>query len=355
VKLSYRLIVRKSIHEISKPAWNTLTGQTPFAGWKWQEFCERVQKDDQPFYLIVQKNDAFVAAAICWLYKKPSIPDFPHFVENLLSPIFHRRPLLICGIPVAETYGLVLPDDPDVSRDALQLIREGIQSLSSENKALFSIFGFLPAWLAIEKKWPIDYHLVQLFPGTKIDFADIPDYETYLQQRTKKHRKNIRRNTRAAKENGAVVIRQSNVDPNKAYELAANVTARHNFPLQEEMRRVFKYVDMVDSCWLTIEINGRMVGFDLLLGDKGHWMVKTTGNDYSSDHVYFLLSDEDIRFAIDVGASVLSAGTHLYQVKYRLGYEQRNDGYVRYSSTSRLGNLLGRLIDFRTKPAISSS
>ena len=345
-----KLVVADRIADLAPEAWDRLTEQTPFASRRWLAFCERVADRAQPYYLVAAQGDSYLAAAIFWLYSRPQIPDFPSAVGKLLAPIFRRRPLMVCEIPIAAASGLVLPEDRAAAQEALDFLFVDLDRLARQKNASFVVFGHLKQDTATGQVWPAGYELVRLFPGTQLDLAGTPDYAAYLAGLNKKNRKNIRRNLEAARENGLTVTRSRIPDPAQAFNLAAQVAARHGDHLIDEIRRVFELASEVEACWLVAEKDGRTVGFDLLFGDKGVWKVFITGNDYSEEYVYFLLSDEDIRFSIDRSAKMLYAGTHLYDFKERIGYERRDDGYVRFCGFSPVSRLLSQLVRFRQKP-----
>ncbi len=350
--MDLNLIIQNEISKLDADAWDALTEKTPFTSIRWQTFCEHVHDHDQPFYFVVEADGRYIAAAVFWLYFRPAIPDFPPFIEKVLAPFFYQRPLFLCEIPVVEANGLVLPEEPELKAAAMAKILDGAEKIAVQQKCSFVVFGHLSAELDGEFPPAANYHSVRLFPGTMLDLQGVTNYEAYLERLNKKQRKNIRRNRSSALEGGAKIVRRGHMDAELAFSLASNVGEKHNAPLRKETKRHFASIEMVESCWLTVEIAGKVVGFDLLLGDQGVWKVKATGNDYSADNIYFLLSDEDVRFAIDQGARMLHAGTHLYHVKHRLGYEIREDGFVRYKGISWLGRLIGWIVNFRDKPSV---
>jgi hypothetical protein len=103
-----------------------------------------------------------------------------------------------------------------------------------------------------------------------------------------------------------------------------------------------EHAPMVDSVWLAATVNGRVVGCELMLGDRGVWLVTGLGLDYSVGYAYFLLGYADIRCAIECGARVLRWGSLAYEVKRRLGFELESNDWVVFSARGGLLQGLGR-------------
>lgn len=87
------------------------------------------------------------------------------------------------------------------------------------------------------------------------------------------------------------------------------------------------HANMVDCAWLTAEMKGRMVGCELMLGDKGAWLVTGLGLDHSVRYAYFALGYADLRHAIDRGARLLRWGSETYEVKERLGFRKESNNH----------------------------
>lgn len=348
--MDIQIFVKNAIKDLDEERWARLSAGRPFASRRWLEYCERVFEDDRPVYLIAVNQGEWIGAAVFWLRKRPSLPDVSQLVETVLGGIFRLHPLLICEIPIVGRPGLILPEDAEVQMPVLDALREEATMFAAHQHAALVVFGYLDDATNSPRLWPASFRTVQLFPGTGMELSGLHSYRDYLASLTKKQRKNIRRNREAALAEGVSVLRQRSIDADLAVRLAKNVAGKHGGTLQREIRRIFAHAGMVDSVWLTAIVNGEIVGFDLLLGDRGTWKVQSTGSDYSTDRLYFLLSDEDIRFAIEQSADRLIAGTHLYTVKERLGYTVQRDGHVRYTGTTLLGRLLRTAAGLRQKP-----
>jgi hypothetical protein len=108
------------------------------------------------------------------------------------------------------------------------------------------------------------------------------------------------------------------------------------------MRGAFEHAAMVDAVWLTAEVEGRVVGCELMLRDEDVWLVTGLGLDYSIDYAYFLLGYADIECAIEKGARVLRWGSLTYEVKRRLGFELESNDWIVFCGRGALLQRLGR-------------
>ena len=101
---------------------------------------------------------------------------------------------------------------------------------------------------------------------------------------------------------------------------------------------------MVDAVWLAAEKDGQLVGCELMLGDRGTWLVTGLGLDHSVSNVYFVLGYEDIRYAIEQGAQALRWGSETYDVKGRLGFEPEGYNNLVFGSRWPLLQRFGRRV-----------
>jgi hypothetical protein len=86
-----------------------------------------------------------------------------------------------------------------------------------------------------------------------------------------------------------------------------------------------------------------MVGCELMLGDKGAWVVTGLGLDHSVKYAYFALGYADLRHAIDGGARVLRWGSETYEVKERLGFRKELNNHDVFAGVG-LFHKLGRWV-----------
>ncbi|HUF40189.1 MAG TPA: GNAT family N-acetyltransferase [Anaerolineales bacterium] len=317
------------IAEIDEHRWDALTAARPFTSHRWLRFCERVQDRDEPFYLVLTQGETDTAAAVFWLRSRITVPDLPGWAARALERLIARRPLLICEIPIADASGLILPEDSPAREKALEALMERALRIASERKAAFLVCGYLPAEQAGAAGWPGVFRQLKLYPGTVLNLTGVADHDGFLSGLSKKQRKNLRRNRASAEAAGAVVTRETSFDPEFALELAENTARKHGGRLPANLGAGFTHLEKVHAHWLVARVGERVVGFDLLVGDRGTWLIKAAGSTYELDGQYFLLTEEDIRLAIDLGADHLLGGTHLYKAKHRLGFETQDNGYVR--------------------------
>ena len=163
-----------------------------------------------------------------------------------------------------------------------------------------------------------------------------PDFDGYLSQLSYKTRKNYRRHCRAADELGLSVGYYPRVKAiDKAFVLMRNVERRHHQPPNPWARRALENAALADAIWLAADIDGRLVGCELLLGDRSTWMVTALGLDYSVHYVYFQLGYADIRYAIEHGVRRLRWGSCAYETKRRLGFQLVDNNYVALAANNR--------------------
>jgi predicted N-acyltransferase len=181
-------------------------------------------------------------------------------------------------------------------------------------------------------------------PGTQLVIR-WPDFESYLGHLNKKRRYNIRRNCRLLESEG-VEIRRHRVAKNldTVMALHQDVNDRYRSPTDPWMRRALEHAGMVDSVWLVAERDGRILGCEQMLGDRGSWFVTGLGLDYTVRNVYFVLGYEDIRYAIEAGAQVLRWGTETYDVKRRLGFTPEEYSNLIFASRWAVLQGLGRWV-----------
>ena len=89
---------------------------------------------------------------------------------------------------------------------------------------------------------------------------------------------------------------------------------------------------MVDTVWIAAEVKDRLVGCELVVGDRDSWRVMALGRVYGYDYVYFVLGYADIRYAIEAGAQVLYWGTCAYDVKRRLGFGLESNHHLTFAT-----------------------
>lgn len=330
------------VAEIGQEAWDRMASDRPFSSYRWYCFGEKVISYAQPIYAILGWRGEPVARATFWLTGDELLPVEPAIVRRGLQAVLKHWPLLMCQAPLssAASSGLILPEGP--LRDvALATIVEVAEQLVHEHRASFFMFPYLTA-AARQEGWPTRCLWTNMAePGTRlaITWADLTGYLHHL---SKKRRYNLRRMCRLADELGVEVKRYSQVmDVDEALRLHDSVNRRHGSATEPWMRAAFENAGMVDTVWLAAEVDGRLVGCELMLGDRGTWFVTGLGLDYSVPYVYYMLSYADIQYAIESGAHTLRWGSGAYDVKRRLGFEVEQTSWVAFGARARWLQRLG--------------
>ncbi len=342
--MSFDVQVVHSVEEVGQEAWDRLGGDQPFASYRWYRFGEVVLADDIPIYVLLASAGEPVARATFWLRRHETLPVPSRMVRYLLGAVLRRWPLLVCQSPLSSTLGLTLPEPP--LRDlALETIVQYACELVREHRASFLLFDYLDRQDMDWTGWSDRFVKVpDMDPGTQLVIT-WPDFESYLAHLTKKRRYNIRRNYRLVAEEGIEVKYYRTVqNVDRAMELHENVNARYKSPTDPWMRGAMENAAIVDAVWLAAEMDGRLVGCELVLGDRDTWFVTGLGMDYSAKNVYFVLGYEDIRYAIEHGARVLRWGTETYSVKRRLGFKPESNSNLVFASRRTLLKRLGRWV-----------
>jgi predicted N-acyltransferase len=342
MSLDVQLLSR--VEEVGQEAWDRLSGDIPFASYRWYRFGETVLVDDVPIYLILSSDGEPVARATFWLKHQETLPIASRAVRCLVATILHRWPLLVCRSPLSSTSGLVLPEPP--LRDlALKAIVRQAWDLAQQYGASLLLFDYLerqaldwPVWQDRFVKVP------DLHPGTYLTLS-WPDFESYLSHLDKKRRYNVRRTYRLVSDEGIrIKCYQTVENVDRAMELHERINARYRSPTDSWMRRAMEHAGMVDAVWLAATRGDSLLGCELMLGDRESWFVMGLGLDQDVKNVYFVLGYEDIRCAIERGARVLRWGTGTYDVKRRLGFRTESNSNLVFGSRSSLLQRLGRWI-----------
>jgi predicted N-acyltransferase len=329
---------------VGQDAWDCLGGEVPFASYRWYRFGEVVLKDDRPIYLILSSAGEPVARATFWLKRQEMLPISSRWLRRVVAAMLSRWPLLACRSPLSSTSGLILPEPP--LRDAaLATIVRHAQDLAEQSGASVLLFDYLDRGDLDWTVWHNGFVTVpDLQPGTYLALG-WPDFESYLSHLDKKQRYNVRRNCRlVAEEKIEIRSYRTVTDVDRAMELHEKVNARYGSPTDPWMRSVMEQADMVDAVWLAAEKGDLLVGCELMLGDRGSWVVMGLGLDHSVKNVYFALGYEDIRFAIERGAGVLRWGAGTYEVKRRLGFKPESNSNIVFGSRWPLLKRLGGLV-----------
>ena len=346
--MSFDVRVAHSVEEMGQSEWERLGEDQPFASYHWYRFGEAVLASDVPVYVTLYRTGEPVARATFWLKRQESLPIPSRTVRFLVGRVLRHRPLLACRSPLSSTSGLILPAPPH-REAALETILLFAQELERQYRASFLLFDYLDPTLMDWPGWPDRYVRVpNMSPGTQLAVT-WRDFESYLTQMSKKRRYNIRRDYRLVAEEGITIAQYPAVmDLDKAMELHRNVNKRYKAPTDSWMRPTMAHADMVDAVWLAAEKEGKLVGCELMLGDRGTWFVTGLGLDHGARNVYFVLGYEDIRYAIEHGARTLRWGSETYDVKNRLGFEPEGNSNLVFASRWALLQCFGRWVAERS-------
>jgi predicted N-acyltransferase len=343
--MSLDVQVMHSVAEVGQESWDRLSAGRPFTSYRWYRFGEQAMSYAWPVYIILLRQGEPVARATFWLTSKELIPTRMRLVRSMLGSLLRRWPLLICQAPLtsaAAMSGLIVPDPP-LRDEALEVLAETALALGRKHRVSFSIFAYLEAEESRWPAWPSQFARTILYgSGTRMSI-EWSDFEGYLAHLNKKRRYNIRRNCRLAEERGIeLTVHETVGDVEGAMALHRNISRHHNTSSEPWMRGALEHAGMVDSLWLKAEVDGRMVGCELMLGDQGSWLVTGLGLDYDVDLVYFVLGYKDIECAIEREARILRWGSLTYDVKRRLGFELESNDWVLFAGRATLMQKAGR-------------
>jgi predicted N-acyltransferase len=333
-----------SVKDVGQEAWDRLGEDRPFASYRWYRFGETVLANDKPIYLLLCIAGEPVARATFWLKRQEALPISSGALRCLFNLLLHRWPLLACGSPLSGSSGLVLPRPP-LRDSALETIVQYGKKLLVQYRASFLLFDYLDQQEMEWPGWSDRFVMVpNLHPGTCLAIR-WSSFDSYLTQLSKKRRYNLRRNYRLVAEEGIEIKRYRTVrDVDRAMELHRNVNARYHSSTAPWMQKAMAHACMVDSVWLAAERGQDLVGGELMLGDRGSWIVVGLGLDQGIRNVYFVLGYEDIRCAIEHGARALRWGTGTYDVKRRLGFESEDNSNLIFESRWPLLQRLGEWV-----------
>ena len=346
--MSFDVQVAHRAEEIGQAEWDRLGAGLPFASYRWYRFAETVLADDLPVYVTLAHEGQPVGRATFWLKRREALPTSSRVARLFMGATFRHWPLLVCRSPLSGTSGMILPAAPQ-REEALDYFVQVAQELAGTHRASFIMFDYLePTQMALTA-WPAEYVRVpNTSPGTRLAIT-WRDFDSYLTELGKKRRYNVRRDYRLVAEQGVTVVRYPAVaDLDRAMELHRLVNLRHGAPTAPWMRQAMASAEMVDAVWLAAEKAEQLVGCELMLGDRGSWLVTGMGLDPSVRNVYFVLGYEDIRYAIESRAHTLRWGAGVYDVKERLGFEPEGYNNLIFASRWALLQGIGRRVARRS-------
>ncbi len=328
------------VAEVGQPAWDRLGAGHPFASYRWYRYGETVLENDIPLYILISYQGEAIARATFWLTRDEPLPLPSHATRTLMEAAFRRWPLLLCRTPFASRSGLVLPEDETLREAALQVITEKAQDYSRQQGTSFLIYDYLEPG-EIDVPGFSQYEMPDAGTALSLTWSS---FEEYVKQLGKSARKDYHRHCNRADDLGIEVKIHSQVsDLDEALALIRNVERHHGTPSNPRTRRALENVHMVDATWLTAELDGRLVGCGVLLGDGDTRALAFLGLDYDVQYVYFQMMYTAIRCAIESGLRVLWGGSGAYELKDRLGFQPINNNHIVFAANNRL---IGRAVRY---------
>jgi predicted N-acyltransferase len=339
----FEVQIAHSVEEIGQAAWDHLSRDEPFASYRWYRFGEAVLADTTPVYIILSQQGEPLARATFWLTREEPLPFSSRLVRQMLGGLLHRWPLLVCRSPWRScTSGLILPAPP--LRDAaLMAIIQVAWDLARQHRVSFLAFDYLEDAEAEQLGASKAFVPVSATdPGTYLAIT-WPDFDSYLKHLSKSARSHYRRHSKFAAELGIQIKRYPAVTSvDQAMDLIRNVENHHDAAPDPWVRLALENATMVDATWLAAEIEGRLVGCQILLRDGEAYLHTGAGLDYSIQYAYFQLTYEAIRCAIDQGARLLQGGSGAYEFKRRLGFQLQRNNRTAFGANNGLLRWIGQ-------------
>ena len=329
--MEFDVQIAHGVEEIDQESWDHLSGSHPLASYRWYRFGETVL-DDEPVYIVLSHQGEPMARATFWIRRWEWVPIAFRPVRRLLEAMIARWPLLTCRSPVLSTSGLILPDPP-LRSAALKAITQVAMDQAQQHKASFVLFDYLGSHEVEQADWPSIFTATTISePGTRLVIT-WPDFDSYIKHLGRNTRRSCRRNSERAADLGIEIKYHPLTQPlskallDQAMVLIHGFEKRYNYH-DPWAKAILQYAHMVDATWIRAEIDGRLVGCVLILGDRDTRMVLLLGRDYSIPYTYFLLFYSAIRRAIEEGVHVLKGGNKSYELKQRLGFQIEDNDYI---------------------------
>ena len=340
--MNFDVKTANSIQDISPEIWEQLGREQPFASHRWYRFSETLLPDDHPFYVLLYQEEKPMARAVFWPKRDEPLPIGSSIALRIVQSLMRRWPLLMCQAGLASSPGMILPPPP-LRYAALQTISQAAQQFAEQKGASYVLFPYLEPQETEWHGWPSDFTAVTVpGPGTRLVIS-WPDFEGYIGDLSKSARKDYRRHRNRAADLDIQVKRHDKVtDIEQALTLIRNVEQSHDSSPALWARPALENAHLVDSTWITAEIDGQMVGCGLSLGDRGTRFLALLGLDYEVKYAYFQLFYAAVQDAIEQGVKVLRGGSGAYQTKRRLGFELESKNHVLFAGRGKLLNGIAR-------------
>lgn len=326
----FEVRVLRSVEEIDTGSWDHLNGSSPFSSYHWYRFGEAALAGDLPFYVLLFHQGKPVARAAFWLTRQEPLPISWALARRGMQAVFRRWPLLICRTALANAPGLILPAD-DTRQAALETITSVAHNFAREHSASAVLFDNLSPDVVRSLNWSGSYTITSLAePGTQM-LLDGIDFETFLSRMAKSTRRNYHQHAKRAAELGIAVTCHSSASRiDEAIPLIRAVEHHHHTAPRPYVESIVQQIGMVGGTWFTAEIDEKLVGCCLLVGDGPVQLLTLLGLDYSVEWTwtYYQLMYAGIRRAIEIGVRDLRGGSGAYEFKRRLGFEIENNNFI---------------------------
>lgn len=336
-----------SIKEIGQETWDRLGAGHPFGSYCWYQFGEAVLTDNSPVYIIISQQSQLVARGTFWLKTQEPLPIQSTLVRRLIEGLMSRWPLLICRSPLTSISGLILPQPP-MRDQALRFMTEIALGVARRLKASFLVFDYLEKQQAMLSSWSDAFIATQVSdPGTYLAVT-WPDFESYVAHLSKSARKDYRRHRNRAADLGIRITHRRLIEPleeeiiDQSMALIKNVDRHYGSPSHPYGRAILENAHTIGAVWLTAQVEDRLVGCGLVLGDGDIQFLALLGLDYDVKYAYFQMVYAAIHSAIENGVKVLRGGSGTYGLKQRLGFQLESNNHVTFAGRGSVLQRFGR-------------
>jgi len=320
----------KSIQEIDPGTWDGIVAGRGFQSHKWYTFGERAMAGCPPTYLIAWDGDTAIASVALFKIRNEPLP-LPKVARQFMASVLKRRPLLVCRSPLADTSAMLLPGEP-LRDEALVALTQAAQEEFKKQRCSFLLFDYLLTEQLKYPSWPTGFEPVTVSePGTYMPI-EWESFEAYLDAGNKKDRQHYKKSLREAEENGLVLTKHKSVsDIEAALALIENVSIWHGSAPNPWTRGLLENFSMVDSTWLEVRKDNKLVGCGAVLRDNRFQITSSLGLEDDVPSGYFLLLYTALQEAFEHNVRLVRFGSGAYDVKRRLGLHLENTNHAMIS------------------------
>jgi|GEM_PF-1633379 len=323
----------EGISTVDPTLWDQVTRGHPFAGWHWCHFGE-IAHGHPGFYLAGTEGEQPVGGAIFWVIDDEMIPTWHAIARYVVAHYLRRRPLLACRTALDTTHaGIFMPSDPNCWAELMAEIRRAAVDLLHRQHSSFFVADYLSP---VEMDYPWgdffvlkDFHFQNAGTYLTVKWESFGAYKADLKAQGKKAYRNIKDNTRHAVEAGISISLQREAPPLAEILRLQAIHAKH-YHQPFTPARTTRTVNATpvlpeNNCrWALAHCNGELVAYKLLLFDDANRVAYATlyASDHKTEYAYFLMSYEDIQYAMDHWrAQTIFYGSEGYEFKRRMGFE----------------------------------